>query len=697
MVYLLTDVGEYRQLPVPGVVTIGRDPSNNFMPGSQSVSKQHAKITLNFIPGTNNKIEILLEDLKARNGTFVGKDPLDIEKITGVRKLHFGDYIRFGFGKEFFQLVERIPAYAEELDEFHEPELQISPSHTNKLPAIGSGRESADFKSLLENSKFSENNSSKRQPGTVVSSSLPQIPNIHGRNQGSSNGDYRTMIRDENEEEATVAQSMDFANLLSSRAGDFAHPPDANRNILTNNDAGLNNTKSKSVTFNPLLTTTHSDNNNNNPNPSPNPSSNPSGGDASFDKLTSFQKYFFPHYSKDYLVKYLKINELWFHQLLSRLLSIERTQPFYVKFLENLMQIKNIHDVIIVSDNEGFERNIDNEKKEDDEGEDQGEEEVKKDGKRRNSAKDKKKDQKNKKEKKRTASDLDSVLSLNIDENEIPLISEIFQSLSMDQRDFICSEFMAENLLLADNNNNNNTGTMNLFGETLVSLFDLLKLCHMGAKQLSGSPNPTNSPREGDGNQEIDYLLSQELISIMKTNMKSLVAIEQSTIVQSLVSIGVEGEEERERERGTDKENETFSFFSSISSQLTFLSQRLDILAKFSSFYFMNSSVNEKTMSNEQIFEIMILYLSVILIVSYKCYFCLLVLMMEMNHLYQKHLDSSQQQTEENSLFQELQRLTLMNYEGAGGEGGGGNRDLKSIVDKLRKHEIDLAGKRYSG
>jgi hypothetical protein len=322
---------------------------------------------------------------------------------------------------------------------------------------------------------------------------------------------------------------------------------------------------------------------------------------------------------------------------------------------------------------------------------------VKKDGKRRNSAKDKKKDQKNKKEKKRTASDLDSVLSLNIDENEIPLISEIFQSLSMDQRDFICSEFMAENLLLADNNNNNNTGTMNLFGETLVSLFDLLKLCHMGAKQLSGSPNPTNSPSEGNGNQEIDYLLSQELISIMKTNMKSLVAIEQSTIVQSLVSIGVEGEEERERERGTDKENETFSFFSSISSQLTFLSQRLDILAKFSSFYFMNSSVNEKTMSNEQIFEIMILYLSVILIVSYKCYFCLLVLMMEMNHLYQKHLDSSQQQTEENSLFQELQRLTLMNYEGAGGEGGGGNRDLKSIVDKLRKHEIDLAGKRYSG
>jgi hypothetical protein len=693
MVYLLTDVGEYRQLPVPGVVTIGRDPSNNFMPGSQSVSKHHAKITLNFIPGTNNKIEILLEDLKARNGTFVGKDPLDIEKITGVRKLHFGDYIRFGFGKEFFHLVERIPAYAEELDEFHEPELQISPSHTNKLPAIGSGRESADFKSLLENSKFSENNSSKRRPGAAVSSSLPQIPSIHGRSQG--NTDYRTMIRDGNEEEANVAHSMDFANLLSSRAGDFA--PDGNKNVLNNNDAGLNNTKSKSVTFNPLLTTTHSDNN---PSPIANPSSNPSGGDASFDKLTSFQKYFFPHYSKDYLVKYLKINELWFHQLLSRLLSIERTEPFYVKFLENLMQIKNIHDVIIVNDNEGFERNINNEKdEEEDEGEEQGEEEVKKDGKeknkRRKSVKDKKKDQKNKKEKKRTASDLDSVLSLNIDDNEIPLISEIFQSLSMDQRDFICSEFMAENLLLADNNNNN-TGTMNLFGETLVSLFDLLKLCHMGAKQLSGSPNPTSSPSEGGGNQEIDYLLSQELISIMKTNMKSLVAIEQSTIVQSLVSIGVEGEAE-ERERETDKENETVSFFSSISSQLTFLSQRLDILAKFSSFYFMNSSVNEKTMSNEQIFEIMILYLSVILVVSYKCYFGLLVLMMEMNHLYQKHLDSSQQQNEENSLFQELQRLTLMNYEGAGGEGGGGNRDLKSIVDKLRKHEIDLAGKRYSG
>ena len=123
MVFLKTDTGEYRELLVPSIVSVGRGTDNDVRPESKSVSKRHAQITVSLIPGTG-KVEAWLEDLNSTYGTFAGETPLDIERVKGKIKLYFGFYIRFGHAPTYFQYMESIPPYAEVM----RPEIVVSPS-----------------------------------------------------------------------------------------------------------------------------------------------------------------------------------------------------------------------------------------------------------------------------------------------------------------------------------------------------------------------------------------------------------------------------------------------------------------------------------------------------------------------------------------------------------------------------------------
>lgn len=131
MAFIFTDAGEYRQLPCPGRITIGRGNENSIRPESQSVSKQHAVITTERIPNTP-KLDLWIEDLNSKNGTFVGESPLDMERVHDRRKLLFGDYIRFGHSTKLFRLIDRIPDNIEG----NIPEILISKS-TDSLNRLG--------------------------------------------------------------------------------------------------------------------------------------------------------------------------------------------------------------------------------------------------------------------------------------------------------------------------------------------------------------------------------------------------------------------------------------------------------------------------------------------------------------------------------------------------------------------------------
>ena len=50
MVYLLLDSGKYRKLSYPCEIKIGRGSDNDIQPDSQSVSKNHAILTLSKSP-----------------------------------------------------------------------------------------------------------------------------------------------------------------------------------------------------------------------------------------------------------------------------------------------------------------------------------------------------------------------------------------------------------------------------------------------------------------------------------------------------------------------------------------------------------------------------------------------------------------------------------------------------------------------
>lgn len=132
MVYLLTDLGEYRALACPGESTIGRSPDNTFCPESLSVSKIHARIRTNKL---GDKIDMWIEDLNSRNGTYVGESPLDLEKVQGQRKLQFGDYIRFGHSQKFFRVLDKLP---EDEQAIPPPELITSGTFKDNIPQMES-------------------------------------------------------------------------------------------------------------------------------------------------------------------------------------------------------------------------------------------------------------------------------------------------------------------------------------------------------------------------------------------------------------------------------------------------------------------------------------------------------------------------------------------------------------------------------
>ena len=115
MAFLKTDSGEFRQLPVPSILSIGRSNNNHIRPSSnqsKSVSGNHAQLILSYIPNSD-KVEAYIEDLNSKFGTYVGYSPLEIEKLTGRTKLLYGFYIRLGHSPNYFQFFENIPSDAE--------------------------------------------------------------------------------------------------------------------------------------------------------------------------------------------------------------------------------------------------------------------------------------------------------------------------------------------------------------------------------------------------------------------------------------------------------------------------------------------------------------------------------------------------------------------------------------------------------
>jgi hypothetical protein len=175
MAYLLTDAREYRHLPCPGTVTIGRGTDNAIRPESQSASKNHAIITISKVADTG-KFEVWLEDLNSRNGTFVGESPLDFERVNGRRRLHFGEYIRFGHSQKFFRLVDQIPV-DNESEIIPIPSSVPITAHNNfgsNLNAGGLIRDSKDETRVYGDSKMlgslsNQMNGSLRRPGTANS------------------------------------------------------------------------------------------------------------------------------------------------------------------------------------------------------------------------------------------------------------------------------------------------------------------------------------------------------------------------------------------------------------------------------------------------------------------------------------------------------------------------------------------------
>lgn len=83
-------IGHRRFVLHPGVNTIGRDPNSTVCVNDASVSRGHARVTIDGEQAT-------LEDLKSKNGTTVMGEP-----IKGPTILKDGDEIEFGHVKGWF-------------------------------------------------------------------------------------------------------------------------------------------------------------------------------------------------------------------------------------------------------------------------------------------------------------------------------------------------------------------------------------------------------------------------------------------------------------------------------------------------------------------------------------------------------------------------------------------------------------------
>jgi pSer/pThr/pTyr-binding forkhead associated (FHA) protein len=134
MVFLITDAEEAKLLSCPAVIRIGRGVDNNIRPDSQSASKHHAIIHTNFIAGTT-KVEVKIEDLQSRNGTFMGPSPLEMEKVNGTKLVLPGSYIRFGHSQKYFRIVDTIDGNEDEIlrvsgiSPSNNVKAMMSPSH----------------------------------------------------------------------------------------------------------------------------------------------------------------------------------------------------------------------------------------------------------------------------------------------------------------------------------------------------------------------------------------------------------------------------------------------------------------------------------------------------------------------------------------------------------------------------------------
>lgn len=87
-------IGHRRHVLLPGVNAIGRDPGAAVCINDSSVSRGHARITIDNGVAT-------LEDLKSKNGTQVMG-----ETVTSPRVLKDGDEIEFGHVKGWYIVEE---------------------------------------------------------------------------------------------------------------------------------------------------------------------------------------------------------------------------------------------------------------------------------------------------------------------------------------------------------------------------------------------------------------------------------------------------------------------------------------------------------------------------------------------------------------------------------------------------------------
>ncbi|MGH9364600.1 MAG: FHA domain-containing protein [Thermoanaerobaculia bacterium] len=81
------EAGTRREVP-RGSITLGRSPSNNVVADSQAVSKIHARLE-------RGSLQLLLIDLNSSNGTFVGRERIEI------RVLQDGDEINLGGARRY--------------------------------------------------------------------------------------------------------------------------------------------------------------------------------------------------------------------------------------------------------------------------------------------------------------------------------------------------------------------------------------------------------------------------------------------------------------------------------------------------------------------------------------------------------------------------------------------------------------------
>ena len=103
---VLLDDGAFQPLTIPSRTTIGRGPGNDIQPESQSISKNHGVIDISVKRG---RVITTIEDLESRNGTYVGPDTLEMERVKGKKEIEYGHFIRFGNGGKFFRYLEEAP------------------------------------------------------------------------------------------------------------------------------------------------------------------------------------------------------------------------------------------------------------------------------------------------------------------------------------------------------------------------------------------------------------------------------------------------------------------------------------------------------------------------------------------------------------------------------------------------------------